>query len=188
LTDGEQLAIGRAARGVYIYLAVRGGVDAASVLGSRSTDTLTGIGPLPVADGDIVPVGVPPASPGASDHVEDLDVPTAEDGPIQLTPGPHADLLPGVLAELTGRSWQVTPAADRTGLRLQGEPLSAGRAELRSEGLVEGAVQVPGDGQPIVFLANHPTTGGYPVVAVVRHGDIGRVAQARPGSVMQFAT
>jgi allophanate hydrolase subunit 2 len=82
----------------------------------------------------------------------------------------------------------VTPASDRTGLRLDGAALQrAGTAELPSEGLVVGAVQVPPDGRPVLFLANHPTTGGYPVVAVVVRADLPRAAQAAPGDVLRFA-
>jgi allophanate hydrolase subunit 2 len=86
------------------------------------------------------------------------------------------------------RVWQVSPRSDRTGLRLSGEPLRfAGRtADVPSHGLVAGAVQVPGDGRPIVLLANHQTTGGYPVADVVCAADLPLLAQVRPGAAVRF--
>jgi len=81
----------------------------------------------------------------------------------------------------------VLPASNRIGVRLSGVALERSVThELPSEGIVEGAVQVPNDGQPLVFLADHPTTGGYPVIAVVDPAEIGRIAQARPGDTLRF--
>ena len=87
---------------------------------------------------------------------------------------------------LTAAEWTVT-AASRVGVRLGGPQLSrTTQAELPSEGLVIGAVQVPPDGQPVVMLADHPTTGGYPVIAVVDEDDVGRLAQRPAGSTVRF--
>jgi allophanate hydrolase subunit 2 len=88
---------------------------------------------------------------------------------------------------MAGREWRVAPDSDRVALRLAGEPLGRAHAgELPSEGLVLGAVQVPPDGQPLVFLADHPTTGGYPVVGVVAQADLWQCAQLRPGDSVRF--
>jgi allophanate hydrolase subunit 2 len=92
-----------------------------------------------------------------------------------------------VLEVLARTSYVVSPDSDRVGLRLRGDPVPLARTdELPSEGIVLGAVQVPPDGQPVVFLADHPTTGGYPVVAVVDSRDLWQCAQLRPGESVGF--
>jgi allophanate hydrolase subunit 2 len=91
------------------------------------------------------------------------------------------------VALLCRTSYTVSPDSDRIGLRLLGEPLPLATSdELPSEGMVLGAVQVPPDGRPVVFLADHPTTGGYPVVAVVEERDLWQCAQLRPGEAVTF--
>jgi allophanate hydrolase subunit 2 len=92
-----------------------------------------------------------------------------------------------VLDHLCRTAYAVSPDSDRVGLRLVGDPLPMARTdELPSEGIVLGAVQVPPDGRPVVFLADHPTTGGYPVVAVVDEADLWQCAQLRPGEGVRF--
>jgi allophanate hydrolase subunit 2 len=92
-----------------------------------------------------------------------------------------------VLDLLCHAAYTVSPDSDRVGLRLVGRPIPLARDdELPSEGIVLGAVQVPPDGQPVVFLADHPTTGGYPVVAVVDETDLWQCAQLRPGEPVTF--
>jgi biotin-dependent carboxylase-like uncharacterized protein len=183
LPDGAVLALGMPPTGLRSYLAVRGGIDLDPVLGSRSSDTLSGIGPAPLRVGQVVPVG----EPGAGGPTMDVaPVAAPEGGRVELTllPGPRLDWLADPRA-LTATPWTVSGSSDRVGMRLTGPALSRGErwadAELPSEGVVVGGVQVPADGQPIVFLADHPVTGGYPVVAVVRAADVDRAAQCRPG-------
>jgi biotin-dependent carboxylase-like uncharacterized protein len=183
LPAGGTLWLGRPAAGVRSYLAVAGGIVVEPVLGSRSTDTLGGIGPPPVAVGDVLPVGEPPGSPAP------VDTPRPPgSGPVRLRPGPRADRVDGDALEMLCRtSYAVSPDSDRIGLRLIGDPLPLSRTdELPSEGMVLGAVQVPPDGRPVVFLADHPTTGGYPVVAVVEAADLWQCAQVRPGEQVRF--
>jgi biotin-dependent carboxylase-like uncharacterized protein len=182
LPVGSRLALGRPATGLRCYLAVDGGLPVAEVLGSRSSDTLAGVGPAPVRPGRRLPVGVRRGVPGPA------EVPSARvDGPLRLHPGPRADWCEDPLGALTGRSWTVGADSDRVGLRLLGEPLvRRGTEELPSEGMVLGAVQVPPDGRPVVFLADHPPTGGYPVVAVVEEADLWRCAQLRPGEQVEL--
>jgi len=169
------------------YLAVRGGLDVELVLGSRSTCTLSGLGPPPLREGDRLGIGREvagePADPDAAGQG------LSEPDPVRLLLGPREEALTAAgLHALLRQPWTVTPASDRTALRLDGPPLErAGTGELPSEGLVVGAVQVPPDGRPVLFLANHPTTGGYPVVAVVVRADLARAAQAAPGDVLRFA-
>lgn len=177
------LALGPARRGVRSYLAVAGGLDVPPVLGSRSTDTLAFVGPPVVTAGALLPVGR-----GGGPRPVDVPAPAAAGGPLRVRPGPRADWFPAEsLAVLTSQEYAVLPASNRIGLRLSGAPLlRAAAGELPSEGLVLGAVQVPPDGQPVVMLADHPTTGGYPVVAVVEADDLPRCAQLRPGEGVRF--
>ncbi len=163
-------------------MAVSGGLDVEPVLGSRSTDTLSGLGPAPVADGDVLAVG-----PGRRPRPADAPRWPRVDGVLRVTSGPRADWVDGGVRRLADATWTVAADSNRVALRLSGVAL--GRAvdgELPSEGLVLGAVQVPPDGQPLVFLADHPTTGGYPVVAVVHPDDLWQCAQLRPGEPVGF--
>jgi biotin-dependent carboxylase-like uncharacterized protein len=188
--DGAEVRVGAPTRGLRTYLAVRGGVDVPPVLGSRATDRLGGIGPAPLATGDVLPVGLPPA---AWPPVDVAPVRPWPDGPWRLpvVPGPHADWFEHGLDAVCGADgFRVTPSSDRVALRLDGPrvvrvPARAG-AELPSAGLVPGAVQVPPDGLPVVFGVDHPVTGGYPVVAVVRASALGVLAQVRPGEPVRF--
>jgi biotin-dependent carboxylase-like uncharacterized protein len=186
LRAGATLSIGPARWGVRSYLAVSGGIAVEPTLGSRSTDTLSRLGPPPLKDGDVLPLGDPGGEPAAVDVVPRPSVPAAVD--VRLVRGPRdRALTDAALRTLTGRTYQVTPESDRVGVRLDGPPLErSGDAAVPSEGIVLGAVQVPPSGLPLVFLADHPTTGGYPVVAVVHPADLWLVAQSRPGTSIRF--
>jgi biotin-dependent carboxylase-like uncharacterized protein len=180
---GAELRLGPAVSGVRSYLAVGGGWAPDPVLGSRSTDTLAWVGPPRVVGGARLPVGAVVGPPAA------VDVPPRErSGPLRVDPGPRLDrFAAGTLARLCATSYVVGAASDRVGLRLVGDPLErVDERELASEGMVLGAVQVPPDGRPVVLLADHPATGGYPVVAVVRPDDLAQVAQLRPGDAVSF--
>ncbi|MFI6157982.1 biotin-dependent carboxyltransferase family protein [Kitasatospora sp. NPDC051170] len=183
---GAVLEVGTATAGVRSVVAVAGGIAVAPVLGSRSTDLLAGLGPAPLAAGDRLPVGPPPPHAPRPDLVP-LPGPGAE-LVLRLRLGPHAHwFTPGALARLGHDRYAVSPASNRIGLRTQGPPVERARAgELPSEGMVLGAVQIPPDGQPVVFLADHPTTGGYPVIGVVPATDLAAAAQARPGTPVRF--
>jgi biotin-dependent carboxylase-like uncharacterized protein len=184
LPAGSELRLRTPSTGLRSYVAVAGGIDVEPVLGSRSTDTLGHLGPPPVVVGDRLPVGSPTGSPAAVDTPRP---PLA--GPLRVTAGPRADRVAGDAVDLLcGTAYAVSPRSDRVGMRLQGDPLSlVAGAELPSEGTVLGAVQLPPDGRPVVLLADHPTTGGYPVVAVVEEGDLWQCAQLRPGEPVRFA-
>jgi biotin-dependent carboxylase-like uncharacterized protein len=184
LPPGGVLRLGRPASGLRSYVAFAGGIAVEPVLGSRSTDTLGRVGPAPVAAGDVLPVGEASGSPAAVDTSR-----PRTPGPLRLRPGPRADRVAGDALELLcATSYAVSPDSDRIGLRLVGDPLPLARTdELPSEGMVLGAVQVPPGGLPVVFLADHPTTGGYPVVAVVEPDDLWLCAQLRPGESVGFS-
>ncbi|MFC8847081.1 MULTISPECIES: biotin-dependent carboxyltransferase family protein [unclassified Micromonospora] len=181
---GAVVRIGPARSGLRTWLAVAGGIAVPPVLGSRSTDTLSGLGPPPLRDGDILPLGAPAGDPAPVDITVGRPAPAALRLALRL--GPRDDwFTPAALDRLFGTAYTVSPVSNRVGARLTGAPLPRAVAgELPSEGLVLGAVQVPADGQPLIFLADHPTTGGYPVVGVV--DDVTPLAQARPGTTVTF--
>jgi biotin-dependent carboxylase-like uncharacterized protein len=183
---GAVLALGTPPVGLRSYVAVRGGVDVPPVLGSRSTDTLSGLGPAPLAAGDRLAVG---SLAGEEPVVDVAAVRAPSTEPVlRVLPGPRSNwLAPGAWTALTTQLWTVTADSDRVGLRLAGPPLERARDdELPSEGLVPGALQVPPDGAPVLFLADHPVTGGYPVLAVVVTADLPAAAQLRPGDGVRF--
>jgi biotin-dependent carboxylase-like uncharacterized protein len=180
--------IGPPVAGVRTYVAVAGGIDVPPVLGSRSTDTLSGLGPPRVRAGDLVPVGSPARGPVATVDF----VPPPAIGPLRLRIryGPRDDWFTRAARQLLESPYTMSVDSNRVGARLAGpalERVDAAR-QLPSEGIVTGAVQVTADGRPLVFLADHPTTGGYPVIAVVDAADLPRLAQARPGDTVMMQT
>ncbi|HEY0187408.1 MAG TPA: biotin-dependent carboxyltransferase family protein [Cellulomonas sp.] len=189
---GAVLRTGRAIRGLRLYLAVRGGVDVPPVLGSRASDQLSGLGPAPVRAGDELPVGRL-GRDAAQPWPEPLRAwPGTAQAPgpavLRVLPGPRPDwFVPDALADLSAAVYRVTPASNRVALRLDGPPVRrTDRGELPSEPLVPGAVQVPPDGRPVVFGADHPVTGGYPVLAVVLPSDLDLAAQLAPGAPVRL--
>jgi biotin-dependent carboxylase-like uncharacterized protein len=182
---GAVVDIGPAQTGVRTYLAVAGGIDVPPVLGSRSTDTLSGLGPAPLRDGDTLPVG-PPTGPAAPVWFTPGEPPRAT--ALRVTLGPRdAWFTDDAITTLTTATWTVSVESNRVAARLEGAHLArANDNELPSEGLVLGAVQVPASGEPLVFLADHPTTGGYPVIGVVHPDDLPLLAQSRPGTTITF--
>ncbi|GAB2853752.1 biotin-dependent carboxyltransferase family protein [Streptomyces deserti] len=183
---GALLDVGPATTGVRSYVAVSGGIAVEPVLGSRSTDLLSGLGPAPLTDGVVLPLGTPQELHARVD-VAPQPAPPAE-LVLRVTLGPRDDwFTPEAVRAFTSRAYRVSPASNRIGLRTTGPALERARSEeLPSEGMVLGAVQVPPDGMPVVFLADHPTTGGYPVIAVVRAADLPAAAQAVPGTPVRF--
>ncbi|MET3812504.1 5-oxoprolinase/urea amidolyase family protein [Arthrobacter sp. UYEF3] len=188
LLEGETLSIGAPASGFRSYLAVRGGVDAPPVLGSRSTDTMSGIGPAPLAAGQLLAAGDDSESGVVGNPELQPDFPGTGVTVLDVVPGPRADWFdPAALASLTSQDWLVKPQSNRVGMRLDGTPLRRTRdGELPSEGTVSGALQVPPEGLPVLFLADHPITGGYPVIAVVVDSQLDRAAQVPIGGTIRF--
>ena len=165
------------------YVAVRGGIDVPTVLGSRSSDTLSGLGPPPLAAGQVLPIGAEPGSQLAVDQAPG----TRSRDVVRVTPGPRLDWFEPVSFErFVAGAWTVTESS-RVGVRLSGVRLVRRiTRDLPSEGLVRGAVQVPPDSDPVMLLADHPTTGGYPVIAVVEPDDVSVVARTPPGGSVRF--
>lgn len=181
---GQSIAVDATRTQVWHYLAVRGGLDVELVLGSASHDTLTGIGPAPLLAGERIPLGRRPAGP----IVVDVAPVRARRSTVSVWPGPRADwFAPGTFEQLCAETWTTTTQFSRVGVRLAGAVLSRTRTDdLPSEGLVTGSIQVPADGAPVVMLPDHPTTGGYPVLAVVDPADVAVVAQHPPGLPLRF--
>jgi biotin-dependent carboxylase-like uncharacterized protein len=191
LRAGQTLRLGPPLSGLRTYLGVRGGIDVPAVLGSRATDVLAGLGPAVVRDGDLLPVGTSPL-PMADVDLAPVSDPATGEVTVAVLPGPRADWFGDEgWARLTGQAWTVTSESNRVGLRLDGDALERVRSgELPSEGMVRGALQVPPSGQPVLFLADHPVTGGYPVIGYVAddplRSDVDRCAQLQPGQTVRF--
>ncbi len=184
--DGEVISLSPPPSGLRSYLAVRGGFDVEPVLGSRSYDVMSAIGPGPLQPGDVLPIG---------EHTDDF--PELDQAPVaaivddvlelRVVPGPRDDWFvdPDILVRT---NWQVTNRSDRVGIRLIGMPLEYRNpdTQLPSEGATRGAIQIPPTGFPVILGPDHPVTGGYPVVGVVVDDDIDKVAQARPGQTVRL--
>ena len=200
LIDGESLTLGTPTSGLRSYLAVRGGLDVVPVLGSRSTDSMSGIGPAPLTAGTMLPVAeVAPHLPVGAPEPSTLRLDSAVAG-LRVTLGPRDDWFSAeALQTLSGQDWLVTAQSNRIGIRLEpagaetgtvpepGAALERSRTgELPSEGVVAGSLQVPPSGHPVLFLNDHPVTGGYPVIAVVVPEDLPTAAQLPPGHRVRF--
>ncbi len=185
---GALLRVGTPTSGLRSYLAVRGGIDVPEVLGSRSTDTLSGLGPAPLRAGDLLPVGLASREFPAID-LAPQPMPLGEPA-LRVIAGPRQDwFTAAALDTLCSQPYVVTAQSNRIGVRLKGGALRRrDDTELPPEAMVLGALQVPPSGQPILFLADHPVTGGYPVIAVVVLADLRHAAQARPGTSLRFTT
>ncbi len=189
LDAGDEVLIHPPARGMRSYLAIRGGFAVTAVLGSAATDTLAFIGPEPLKNGALLAaahapaeaVGMPeapPPLPGAGELVE-----------LPVTLGPRTDwFTPEMVEVFLTQEWLVTPQSSRVGIRLQGaEPLTRkDTTELPSEGTEVGAIQIPHSGQPVLFLADHPLTGGYPVIATLLPEALDLAGQIPPGARIRF--
>lgn len=184
--DGDVISLGVPYSGLRSYLAVRGGIDVAPVLGSRSYDVMSAIGPTPLRPGDVLPVGEHTAD---FPELDQAPVAAIDDDVLELmvVPGPRDDWFtnPDVLVRT---NWKVTNHSDRVGIRLVGMPLDYRNTDrqLPSEGATRGSIQVPPNGFPVILGPDHPVTGGYPVIGVVCGDDIDKLAQIRPGQTLRL--
>ncbi|MFW0111176.1 carboxyltransferase domain-containing protein [Rothia sp. CCM 9416] len=200
LKPGQTLTLGATERGLRTYLAVRGGFAAPQQATSSSRDTLAGLGPEPLAPGDLLALAAE-SSALVGNPVPPLPLPGEQILTIRAVPGPRQDwFTPESLTRFTEAIWEISQSSDRIGARLVlSEPEGGGERpeptevlarlsdkELPSEGMVAGAMQVPPSGEPVIFLADHPVTGGYPVIATVHPDDLRLIAQAPPGTKLQF--
>lgn len=189
LKAGQVLRFGPPRTGLRTYVAVRGGLAVPAVLGSRSTDLLSGLGPDPLSSGQTVPVGCEYGPMPGVDLAPVADPPGGE-VVVRVTPGPRRDWFTDAGWEsFTTQSYVVSSNSNRVGVRLEGEPLERAReGELASEGMALGAIQIPPSGLPVIFLADHPVTGGYPVIAYVTTPTLPTCAQLRPGQPLRFTS
>jgi len=192
---GQRLVVGAVRGGLRSYVAVAGGFVGPDVLGSRSSDQLSALGPGPLAAGARLWTGT--IEPPLGDHLRDGSPTGVRDGEpvvLRVVPGPHPEhFAVGAFASLAHLSFTVDAESNRVGLRLRlrpdphtsplrGDPDAP--AELDSQGMVTGAVQVPPNGEPVILLTDHATLGGYPVVAVVAAVDQGKLGQCAPGAIV----
>jgi biotin-dependent carboxylase-like uncharacterized protein len=183
---GEEVVVEGSAVTRFAYVSVSGGFTLPPVLGSRATYLPAALGPMPrpLVAGDELPLG------GANAGVEAAGrrlAPPAYGGAARAVAGPHdARFTAETVVAFFGAAFVVLPESDRMGVRLSGAALAAATEELLTCGIVAGAVQVPRGGSPIVLLADHQTTGGYPIIATVVQADLGLVAQAAPGEYLRF--
>ncbi|MDQ6657094.1 MAG: biotin-dependent carboxyltransferase family protein [Actinomycetota bacterium] len=186
VTPGAVVALGMASRGLRSYLAFRGGIDVPPVLGSRSTDTLSAIGPAPLTAGQFLPIG---SAAGFEPETNCPATPLPDDiVTLEIVRGPRDEWFADP-EQLVSTDWQMSPRSDRVGLRLTGGRLrrsDRGRGELPSEGMVLGCLQVPPWGEPVLLMPDHPVTGGYPVIGVVTESSMDLAAQCRPGQQLRF--
>jgi KipI family sensor histidine kinase inhibitor len=194
LAAGDELVVGAPSTGIRSYLAARGGFDLEPVLGSLSTDVLAVLGPNPVTAGTVLPVGIPARGITAV-ALPDVAAPSVAGTPadsaevvLDVVLGPRTDWFSvDAVESLAGQSWLVSSKSNRVGLRLEGTSLTRViDAELPSEGAVAGAIQIPPNGQPVLFLADHPLTGGYPIIGSVATHDLSRAGQLPPGARIRF--
>lgn len=190
LDAGDILKLGVPMSGVRSYLAIRGGFEVEKVLGSASTDTLAKLGPAPLKAGDVL---LPANRPCGSIHPYSLAGPPLPRGSdlitIDVVMGPRTDwFTPESVSAFFSQSWRATTESSRVGVRLLGTQalLRARQDELPSEGTCVGSIQVPASGQPVLFLADHPLTGGYPVIAVVASHHLSLAAQVPIGCKIRF--
>ena len=183
---GDVISLGVPHAGLRSYLAVRGGIAVDPVLGSRSYDTMSAIGPRPLRAGDVLPVGIHTADYPELEQAPVAPI-TADPIELRVVPGPRDDWFtdPDVLVHT---DWVATDRSDRVGMRLSARPLTYRwpHRQLPSEGAVRGAIQVPPNGQPVILGPDHPVTGGYPVIGVVTDADTDKVAQIRPGQTVRL--
>jgi biotin-dependent carboxylase-like uncharacterized protein len=188
---GDELTVDRLTVGRFLYIAFSGGIDVPRILGSRSTylpGRFGGLNGRLIARGDTLALGPQPASaPWEGFACPPELLPRYESAAVRITRGPHADLFDEAAWQtLTEAEFSVSTASDRTGYKLKGKAVSHTAGNLPSDGSCQGVVQIPGDGTPIVLMADAPTVGGYPKIAVVAEADLPILAQRSPGEVVRF--
>jgi biotin-dependent carboxylase-like uncharacterized protein len=185
LADGETLTLGFARGGVFSYLAIEGGIKGEPVFGSLSVNARAGLGspyPRPLQAGDELQTQ---AASGAAECR--IDLPAAVDGPIRLVMGPQDDEFGNATKLFLDSEWKISATSDRMGYRLEGPVIKHLHGHnIVSDGTVNGSIQVPGNGAPIVLMPDRGTSGGYPKIATVISADLGRLAQIPAGRGFRF--
>lgn len=186
IAEGETLTLGFARTGSFSYLAIEGGIAGEAVFGSISVNARAGLGspyPRPLQAGDGLEVA---AASGAPERR--IELPALSDAPIRVVLGPQDDeFADEAKAAFLGSEWKISATSDRMGYRLEGPVIRHLRGHnIVSDGTVNGSIQVPGNGQPIVLMPDRGTSGGYPKIATVISADFGRFAQISAGRSFRF--
>ncbi|ABD88173.1 biotin-dependent carboxyltransferase family protein [Rhodopseudomonas palustris] len=185
LQDGDVLTLGVARGGVFSYLAIDGGIQGEPMFGSLAVNARAGLGspyPRPLQQGDEI------SAPFASDAPDrSIELPAASERPIRVVLGPQHDEFGDATQSFLDAEWRVSAASDRMGYRLEGESIPHLHGHnVVSDGTVNGSIQIPGNGLPIVLMPDRGTTGGYPKIATVITADLGRLAQTQAGRGFRF--
>lgn len=188
---GQVLSFGRPVEGIRTYLAVSGGFDVPEIMGSRSTYIKGGIGGYlgrPLQEGDVLTLGETPAPPSGRQLAYRLRPRYNKEITLRAVPGPQSEAFTDESIHTFFReAYEITPRSDRMGYQLKGPPLThKERADILSDAIAPGSVQVPAEGMPIVLMADRQTTGGYAKIATVVSYDLPRLAQAGPGCKVRF--
>jgi biotin-dependent carboxylase-like uncharacterized protein len=185
LADGETLTLGFARGGSFSYLAIEGGIMGEPVFGSLSVNARAGLGspyPRPLQAGDELQAS---AASGAAKLR--IDLPAPIEGPIRVVLGPQDDEFGDATKLFLDSEWKMSPTSDRMGYRLDGPVIRHLHGHnIVSDGTVNGSIQIPGNGAPIVLMPDRGTTGGYPKIATVISADLGRFAQIPAGTGFRF--
>jgi biotin-dependent carboxylase-like uncharacterized protein len=186
LAEGETLTLGFARGGSFSYLAIEGGVQGEPMFGSLAVNARAGLGspyPRPLQAGDELQAA---ASSGAAERR--IELPAAPDGPIRVVLGPQDDEFSDEAKKLfLDSEWKISATSDRMGYRLEGPVIRHLHGHnIVSDGTVNGSIQVPGNGAPIVLMPDRGTSGGYPKIATVISVDLGRFAQTPAGRGFRF--
>ena len=185
LLDGETLKLGFARSGSFSYLAIEGGIQGEPMFGSLAVNARAGLGspyPRPLQAGDELPAA---AVTGTMERR--IDLPALEDAPIRVVMGPQDDEFGDATALFLDSEWKISAISDRMGYRLEGPIIRHLHGHnIVSDGTVNGSIQVPGNGQPIVLMPDRGTSGGYPKIATVISADLGRLAQIPAGRGFRF--
>jgi len=186
LAEGETLTLGFARGGSFSYLAIEGGIEGELMFGSLAVNARAGLGspyPRPLQSGDELRAA---AASGAAERR--IVIPDVADAPIRILFGPQDDEFADATKKLLlDSAWKISATSDRMGYRLEGPALKHLHGHnIVSDGTVNGSIQVPGNGQPIVLMPDRGTSGGYPKIATVISADFGRFAQIQAGRAFRF--
>lgn len=185
LDDGDSLTLTAARGGTFSYLAIEGGVKGEPMFGSLAVHARAGLGSpfaRPLQAGDLLDVD---AAKAGDEH--GIELPAQADGPIRVVMGPQDDEFGDARDLFLGSEWRISPTRDRMGYRLEGPIIKHLHGHnIVSDGTVNGSIQVPGNGQPIVLMPDRGTSGGYPKIATVMTADLGRFAQIPVGRSFRF--
>lgn len=185
LADGETLSLGFARGGSFSYLAIEGGIQGEPMFGSLAVNARAGLGspyPRPLQAGDALQAA---AASGAAERR--IDLPAAVDAPVRVVMGPQDDEFGDATNLFLDSEWRISATSDRMGYRLEGPAIRHLHGHnIVSDGTVNGSIQVPGNGQPIVLMPDRGTSGGYPKIATVISTDLGRFAQIPAGKGFRF--